>query len=70
MPVMPIRAPEQFQRRNRHPFPGTQGFGQAHCVGVSKASGLFELCFTEFAIPETELLVLRDETDSSAAASP
>ena len=41
--VVPIRASEQSQRRNRHSFPRTQGSGQAHRVGVSKAFGLFEL---------------------------
>jgi hypothetical protein len=51
-------------------FPGLNGLDKPIVWVFPKLLVCLNCGFTEFAIPETELLVLRGETDSSAAASP
>ena len=50
-------------------FPGLEGLDKPIVWVFPKLLVCLNCGFTEFAIPETELLVLRDKTDSSAAAS-
>ena len=41
--IVSIAEPARVQLRNGYPFPRTEGSGQAHCVGISKACCLFGL---------------------------
>ena len=50
-------------------FPGLKGLDKPIVWVFPKLLVCLNCGVAEFAIPDTELLVLRDETDSSAAAS-
>ena len=50
-------------------FPGLKGPDKPIVWVFPKLLVYLNCGFTEFAIPEGDLLILRDETDSSAAAS-
>ena len=50
-------------------FPGLKGLNKPIVWVFPKLLACLNCGFTEFAIPETELRVLRDGTDRSAAAS-